>query len=170
MTSVPSSAIARKRGGACRHRRRGSCTLGRCRQRSPAGPGRRVASPHHTLRSPSGGNETLPRRHDKRCAIRSARDPFEHRDGRDRCYGFRTRVASSSSRVISTMVGRKPMLANSRCADWFPWAADRTTRGAPRVVRCVRTAFRSSRPTPRPRCSGLTMRSCRTPAGPRSDV
>src|SRR5262245_22699403 len=43
-----------------------------------------------------------------------------------------------SSRVISTMVRRKPMLTKSRCAAWFLSAADRTTRGTPRVFRYVR--------------------------------
>ena len=48
------------------------------------------------------------------------------------------------------------MFAKSRCAASFRSAVDSTTRGTPRDLKNSSVASRSSRPTPKPRCSRLT--------------
>ena len=76
--------------------------------------------------------------------------------------------AGSSSRVISTMVRRKPALANRRCAGSFRSAVDNTTCDEPPVRSDSSVAVNSWRPMPRPRNWGSTMMSWMTAAGPRS--
>jgi hypothetical protein len=66
------------------------------------------------------------------------------------------RVRYRFSRVISTIVGRKPSFAKSRCAATFGVALSSTTRGAPLASRCATVASTSAAAAPFPRAASST--------------
>jgi len=92
--------------------------------------------------------------------------PVASQSDRSHCHSS----VSSNSRVISIIVGRKPLRAKRRWADSFLLAVDSTMRGTPRDFRREMIVSSSNRPTPWPRYAGSTIRSFSTPAGPRSDM